>query len=301
MTRLFAALFVALLFYTGTDAAETPETILIRQTLGTDLSGHRRGDADLVLSSYDAYFVSYDAHGSNDPHAWTITLEGRDSFAEQLKTDLQKNRYETERTIPSIQVRADVATATTLDSGQIINRQSGAVRTIYEKRFWTLFKSEDRWRATAVVTELGETAAAAKKGSNDSAISAVLEREKQGREAGDAAAISSLFAEHFSGYRGKNSLNPAAWQLIFNGTEELEKHLAKRLPHVTYRINRQIVQTHVGARGNEAIAITREDVSIQHARGEVQHEMDRYVMWTLSKRDGTWKITNMLYNFGQPD
>ncbi len=301
MTRLFAALFLALLSYTGSDAAETPETILIRQTLGTDLSGHRRSDADLVLSSYDEHFAAYDAHGSADPRAWTITFESRAALAAQLKKNIVQYRYETERTIPSIQVRADVATATTIDSGQIVNRQSGAVRAIKEKRFWTLLKSEERWRVTAVVTELGDALPAARKGTNNGEISAVLEREKQGREAGDAAAISTLFSEHFSGYNGKNSLDPAAWQLIFSGTEELDKHLAKRLPHVTYSIDRQILQAQVGPQGNEAIAITREKVSTQHARGEVQHELERYVMWTLSKRDGTWKITNMLYNFGQPD
>lgn len=302
MTHLFAALFAVLFFYAGSDAAETPETILIRQTLGTDLSGHRRSDADLVLANYDENFVAYDAHGSTDPRAWTIKLEGRASFAGQLKTDLQKYRYETERTIPSIQVRADIATATTIDSGQIVDRQSGAARTIYEKRFWTLFKSEERWRATAVVIGLGDDAPVpAKKGANNGEISAVLQREKQGREGGDTAAITALFTEHFRGYDGRNSLNPAAWKLIFSGTEELEKNLAKRLPHVTYHIDRQILQTQVGAQGNEAVAITREKVSTQHARGEVQHAIDRYVMWTLSKRDGSWKITNMLYNFGQPD
>jgi len=301
MTRLRIALLAALFCSTGIYAAETPETILIRQTLGTDLSGHRRGDAELVLSSYDEHFAAYDAHGSTDPRAWTIRYESRDAFAAYLQTDLQANRYETERTIPSIQVRASVATATTIDSGRIVDRQSGAIRTIKEKRFWTLLKSEDRWRVTAVTAELGDAALAASQGATNSEITAVLEREKEGRETGDGAAILALFSEHFSGYDGRNSLNPAAWKLIFSGAEEFEKHLARRLPHVTYRIDRKIIQTQVGPQEKEAIAVTRETVTTQHASGEAQHALDRYVMWTLSKRDGSWKITNMLYNFGQPE
>ncbi|MGY8824010.1 MAG: hypothetical protein ACKVJG_08740 [Candidatus Latescibacterota bacterium] len=301
MTRLRIALTAVLLCITSTYAAETPETILIRQTLGTDLSGHRRGDTELVLSSYDEHFASYEAHGSTDPRAWTLRYESLEAFEADLETDLRTHRYETERTIPSIQVRALVATATTIDSGQIVNRQNGSIRTIKEKRFWTLLKSEDQWRVTAVVADLGDADIAANKGTTNSEITNVLAREKEGREAGDSAAITALFTEYFIGYNGKNSLNPAVWQIIFSGTEEFEKHLLRRLPHVTYHIDRTVLQTLVGPLENEAIAVTRETVSTQHASGEAQHALERYVMWTLSKRDGTWKITNMLYNFGQPD
>jgi ketosteroid isomerase-like protein len=296
MTRLTCILLLGLCNLGRIDAGETPETILIRQTLSNDLYGHRRGDAELVLTAYDQNFAAYAAHGSADPRAWSIVHESREAFASVLASDLAANRYETERTIPSIQVRASVATATTVDSGQVIDRQSGAARRIRTRRFWTLLKREDRWRVTAVVENLGDSTATITASEHTGEITAVLEREKEAREAGDSAAITALFAEHFSGYNGKNVLTPATWQLIFNGSEELEKHLNRRLPYVHYRLDRHMLHTHV--RGQEALAITREKISATHERGEVQHKDERYVLWTLSRRSGSWKITNMLYNLG---
>lgn len=291
------AIAFSLLIGLCAEAAETPETILIRQTLSADLSGHRRGDLDLVLSAYDQYVAAYDGNGSADPRGWSIRYESRDALETSVEQDLQANRYETERTVPTIQVRGNVATATTIDSGQVVDRQSGAVRPIYEKRLWTLFKREDRWRITAFVASLGDAEARAQTSTNDE-VGAVLEREEKAREAGDSGDLLSLFAENFSGYDGKESLDPAAWKLIFSGTEEFEKHLVRRLPHVAYQVERQLISAQVGPQQREAIAITRDMVEVTHERGESKHASERYVMWTLSKRDGGWKITNMLYNLG---
>ncbi len=296
MTRLTCIFLFALCHFSQIDAAETPETILIRQTLSNDLSGHRRGDDELVLTAYDQNFAAYNAHGSADPRAWTITHESRDAFAAALTSDLAANRYETERTIPSIQVRAPVATATTIDSGQVIDRQSGAMQRVRMTRFWTLLKREDRWQVTAVVENLGDSTATIAASTLNGEITAVLNREKEAREAGDGAAITALFAEHFSGYNGKDVLTPATWQLIFNGSEELEKHLKRRLPYVHYQLDRTMLHTHV--KGQEALAITHEKISATHERGPAKHEDERYVLWTLSRRSGAWKITNMLYNLG---
>ncbi len=279
------------------EGAETPETILIRQTLSADLSGHRRGDLDLTLSAYDEYLAAYDGNGSSDPRGWSIRHESRDALKASLEQDLQANRYETERTVPAIQVRGNVATATTIDSGRVIDRQNGTERTVYEKRLWTLFKREDRWRITAFVASLGDSAAPVRPSANDE-VSAVLAREEEAREAGDSGDLLSLFAENFSGYDGKESLNPAAWKIIFSGTEEFEKHLVRRLPHVAYQVDRQLLSTQVGPQQREAIAVTRDKVQVTHERGESEHAVEQYVMWTLSKRDGDWKITNMLYNLG---
>ena len=51
--------------------------------------------------------------------------------------------------------------------------------------------------------------------------------------------------------------------------------------------------------GRAPLAIGREAVTVTHKRGNAEHSLQRDVMWTLSKRDGDWKITNMLYNLGQ--
>lgn len=282
------------------EAAETPETILIRQTLSADLSGHRRGDAELVLSAYDEHFAAYSGNNSSDPRVWQIRFESRPSFAASLERDLQSHRYNTERTVPKIQVRGDVATATTIDSGQVINRQSGDVKPLYEERFWTLLKREDRWLVTSFVANLGDESSTLDTATNTE-VQALLEQEEKARENGDQSGLLSLYAEYFSGYDGLDSLDPASWKLIFSGTQEFEKYLAKRSPHVTYQIDRQLLSTQIGPEGLEALAIGREAVTVTHKRGDAEHSLQRDVMWTLSKRDGDWKITNMLYNLGQTE
>ncbi len=203
------------------EAAETPETILIRQTLSADLSGHRRGDAELVLSAYDEHFAAYSGNNSSDPRVWQIRFESRPSFAASLERDLQAHRYDTERTVPRIQVRGDVATATTIDSGQVIDRQSGDAKTLYEERFWTLLKREDRWLVTSFVASLGDESSTLDTATNTE-VQALLEQEETARENGDQSGLLSLYAEHFSGYDGLDSLDPASWKLIFSGTQEFE-------------------------------------------------------------------------------
>ena len=297
---LRAAAIIVLGIQSVGEAAETPETILIRQTLNADLAGHRRGDLDLVLSAYDENVATYDARNSKDPRAWHIRHEGRSALANSVEQDLQAHRYETERTVPSIQVRGNVATATTIDSGQVVNRQSGASERYYEERLWTLLKREDRWLVTGFVASLGQDKSPAQSVVNDE-ISAVLAREEEAREAGDRDGLLALFTEHFSGYDGKESLEPTAWKIIFSGSEEFEKHLLRRLSHVTYQVEREVLSAHIGPDQREALAITHDTVKTRHARGETEHRLERYVMWTLSKRDGDWKITNMLYNLGQAE
>ena len=282
----------------ASEAAETPETILIRQTLSTDLSGHRRGDAELILSAYEEQFAAYSGNNSSDPRVWQIRFESRPSFAASLERDLQTHRYDTERTVPKIQVRGDVATATTIDSGQVIDRQSGDIKALYEERFWTLLKREDRWLVTSFVANLGDESSTLDAATNTE-VQALLEQEETARENGDQSGLLSLYTEHFSGYDGLDSLDPASWKLIFSGTQEFEKYLAKRSPHVTYQIDRQLLSTQIGPEGLEALAIGREAVTVTHKRGDAEHSLQRDVMWTLSKRDGDWKITNMLYNLGQ--
>ncbi len=282
------------------EAAETPETILIRQTLSADISGHRRGDAELVLSAYDEHFAAYSGNNSSDPRVWQIRFESRPSFAASLERDLQAYRYDTERTVPKIQVRGDVATATTIDSGQVIDRQSGDIKALYEERFWTLLKREDRWLVTSFVANLGDESSTLDAATNTE-VQALLEQEETARENGDQSGLLSIYTEHFSGYDGLNSLDPSSWKLIFSGTQEFEKYLAKRSPHVTYQIDRQLLSTQIGPEGLEALAIGREAVTVTHKRGDAEHSLQRDVMWTLSKRDGDWKITNMLYNLGQTE
>ena len=103
--------------------------------------------------------------------------------------------------MPRIQVRGDVATATTIDSGQVIDRQSGDAKTLYEERFWTLLKREDRWLVTSFVASLGDESSTLDTATNTE-VQALLEQEETARENGDQSGLLSLYAEHFSGYDG---------------------------------------------------------------------------------------------------
>ena len=78
----------------------------------------------------------------------------------------------------------------------------------------------------------------------------------------------------------------------------MEKWLDKRLPYVQYDLDREVLHAALGPKGSEALAVTRETVAITHAKGPAKHSKDRYVLWTLSRRSGTWKVTNMLYDLG---
>lgn len=182
----------------------------------------------------------------------------------------------------------------------MINRQNGESKPLYEERLWTLLKREDRWLVTAFVANLGDNPSSSETSTNPD-IQALLDREEKAREAGDQGDLLSLYTEYFSGYDGLDSLDPGSWKIIFSGAEEFEKHLARRLPHVTYHIDRQLLSTQIGPEQREALAIARESVTVKHERGGAEHTLERNVMWTLSKRDGDWKITNMLYNLGQAE
>jgi ketosteroid isomerase-like protein len=301
--KLFIAPFAALgiLFGTTANAAETPETILIRSALDSQKFGMRIGNAELVLSAYAEDFVAYDGNSTADPRGWYVLFEDYDTFAQNMTADLQTHRYELERTVPFIQVLEKKAMVTTVDSGLVVDRQSGASKKLKSQSFWifTKFEEEDKWLATALVQNLGDTTAGPRRSSDNHAeIIDVLQREQEGWKSGSASTIAGLFSEDFIGYGGYDTYKPATWKIIFGGTEDLEKWLDRRLAHTTYSLNRQVVYTNVGAKGREALALTKEEVSVAHNSGPAKHSRQRYVLWTMSKSSGSWKVTNMLFDLG---
>jgi hypothetical protein len=69
-----------------------------------------------------------------------------------------------------------------------------------------------------------------------------------------------------------------------------------------YSINREVLYTTVGENRKEALAVTLDHLSTGYEEfGPAIHQQNRYVLWTLSRRSGSWKITNMLYNLGLSD
>ena len=290
---------LALLPFAGESrAGETPETILIRQSLSNDISGYRRADAELALSAYDERFVAYRGHANGDPRAWTILHENRDALQSQMATDLQARRYEVNRTVPFIAVRTTHAIATSIDSGQVVDRQSGAATPVQIQCLWILRKTEDDWLATAMVANLGDSLLPTVPGINGD-IAELLQRESQAWEEGSTAGILGLFDEHFTGYDAHATFKPATWRIAFSGAEEMEKWLDKRLPYVQYDLDRQLL--HAAVSGDEALAVTRETVAISHTKGPAKHQKERYILWTMSRHSGAWRITNMLYDLGLTD
>jgi len=289
----------ALLLIAGICSAETPETILIRSTLGNDLSGHRRADADLVLSAYHETFAGFQGSRNADPRAWSVLYEDLDALTSDLDKKLTTYRYETERTLPFIHVRGKKAMVTSIDSGQVVERSTGKAQTIKTRRFWTLRKVEEEWLITGLIEDLGDSAQTVP-AANTSAdeIAKLLQREKQEWEDGNAGAIAGFFDEEFIGYDGYGTIKPETWKIVFGGAEELEQWLDKRLQDTSYKIDRQVVFTSIDAGNNVALALTNEKLTTTHKKGDVAHTIDRFVMWTLSRRTGDWKITNMCYNIG---
>ena len=287
------------MFFTEINAAETPETILIRQTLRMDLSGKRRSDSDLVISAYDKNFVAYNAGNFDNPREWNILFEGRQSLLNSLESDLKNNRYELQRTIPTIKVRGIVATATSLDSGNVVNRNTGKIQTIYETKFWTLVKRDDKWTISSTIRNIGNNSKKSTDQSIDKDIESVLIEISKARESGNSSLLTDSFSEYFIGYDAISNFDPISWNIIFGGSEEFSKYLAQRSPHVDYTIDRKVMSTKVGKLGHEAVAMTNETIIVRHKRGQAEHRIKRNVFWTLSRQDeGNWKITSMAYNCG---
>ena len=285
-------------FFSEIYASETPETILIRQTLRLDLSGKRRSDSDIALSAYHKSFVAYNAENNNDPRRWNVIIEGRQALENNLKKDLKTYRYELQRTIPNIKVRGLVATATSLDSGKVVNRDTGEIEPTYETQFWTLVKEEDDWSISSNVRNVGNDRIESTNYSIDDDIKILLTRISKARQSGELSAT-DFFSKNFIGYDANNNFDPTSWNIIFSGSEEFSKYLAQRTPHVDYTINRTLTSARVGPSGNEAIAMTHETVLARHKKGESKHSIERNVFWTLSKQnEGDWKITSMAYNCG---
>jgi hypothetical protein len=279
-------------------ADETPETLLIRQALDNDKFGRRRGEVDLALSAFAPQVVVYAGQRSADPRAWQVLYEDRETFKGAVEQDLRANRYEIERQVPYIHVRGKKALATTLDSGQVVERAGGTTRPFRSECVWYFAKFEDKWLATGVVLEIGDELPAPAPGRGAEQIAEVLREEEEGWERGSAGGLTGLYDEDFIIMDAGGLLRPEKWVLLLGVSEELEKWLDKRLQRTHYQLERQVVHTYLSPGGREALALTREQVAATYESGPAGHQLERWVLWTLSRRSGSWKITSALYRLG---
>ena len=276
---------------------ETAETVLIRQAIEKDRSGRRRGDAELAASVCAEKFVAYAGNNLIDPVGWTVRHETPESYSASLAEELQQRRYDIRRTATFLHVWKNKAMVTSVDSGWVVDRASGEKSEYAATTFWMFHKDGEDWLVTGLVADLGDTTAGPHPGTGgapEPAIVTLLEGEAAGWRNGDAAAILRCFDDEFTGYEGFFSSNPALWYIILEDAEEMEEWLDDRLPLVDYDLQRQVIHTSVSKGGTEALAVTREKVTASPTQGDVKHQLDRRVAWTLSRKTGAWKVTSMM-------
>ena len=282
-------------------AAETPETVLIRQVLSTEKSGHRRGNADVAIQAYADHVVVYEGHHSADPRGWTVLRENRAALARALAADFEHRRYDLNRTVLFILARNDKAIVATQDSGLVIDRQSDTSRPLDMYRLWTFTKDDDHWLAVSVFQNIADTTAVAPApAASATEIAAILEREAEAWQNKDIGAIVAAVDEDFVAYDAYHLMDRTKWRIAFSDAEEFEAWLEKRLTYANYTIDRRAIYTHLGENGLTALALTEETVSVSYEKGSAIHSMKRFVFWGLSRRSGAWKITQLLANLPIP-
>ena len=298
------AIGAACLFPVQKLAAETAETILIRMALEKDRSGRRRGDIELTVSQYDEErFVHYAGGGLIDPLGWRVRHEDLASYSEALESDLRVNRYDIQRSATLVSVRLDKAFVTTVDTGAVIDRVSGAERTLDVTRLWTFMKEDDKWLVTALVDSLGDLAAGpyvGDAGGVDEGIATVLKAEAEAWSSGSAGDVANHYDGEYVGYDAYYTTLPATWLITFNDADELEDWLGERFSLTTYDVQREVLHASTGAGGVEAVALTREKVTARYEGGTAVHSQEGSAFWTLSRRGGTWKVTNLVQKLQRP-
>lgn len=271
-------------------AAETAETILIRQALERDRSGRRRGDADLVMSAYDEdRFVHYDAGGSIDPRAWSVRHAARGDVETALEQELATKRFDIERAVLLINVWKDKAFVTTLDTGRVVDVATGARTAHTDQRLWTFRKRDEEWLATGVISALGDTADAPAAGRiADESVAAAV-RDIAGEWSGDSpSGVAGTLTEEAVLVDGYFSSNPAKWLIIFADREETEEWLDERFAAVDYTVQSTVL--HAVSRGDEAIAVSDETVRADYAAGDGSLEQQRRNIWLLTRSGGSWRV-----------
>lgn len=292
LCRILPAVLLAVLLLPmqPLQAAETAETILIRQTLEKDRSGRRRGDAELVLSAYDKdRFVAYDAGGSIDARNWSVLHDSRASVASALKTDLAQRRYDIHRAVVFMGVWKAKAFVTTVDSGAVIDVATGARTPFLQSQLWTFRKLDEEWRATGVIMSIDDgedTPAQGQVVAKD--VAAAVNAHAAAWSKDDRSGVLDGLDDEVVIVDSYFSANPAAWLIIFGDREEFDTWLGPRLKNVDYDIESSVL--HAVSRGDEAIAVSRTLVTATYASGDAKIVDDRVNTWLLSRSGGSWDV-----------
>ena len=300
-TAIIPLCAIVLLSSLAARAGVETEGVLIRQALEKERFGKRRGDVELMVGVYAPNFVVYDGGGAADAMGWTVVHESGPSYAAALEDELTRHRHDVIRLVPFLKVIESVAVVTTVDSGEVIDRASGTRRPYRMQGLWTFRKVEEDWLATSFVSNVGDSTlgpftGSQSSGSRGSEVMDALQAEAEAWNGGDAGSVAGFLDEDFVAYDAYDKWDPATWLIIFSNPLEFRTWLDRRFDLTDYQIERQIVHLSIGSDGNAAIAVTADKVSTSHRLGSATHRRDRHVLWTLSRRSGDWKATNMILN-----
>ena len=220
-----------------------------------------------------------------------------------LASDLEDRRYDVARTTIFALVRERAAFVTTTDSGFVIIR--GTKTPFKEHRLWFFEQGEekDEWLATGLVTALGDSTSGSYDGPTtnpDRDVVETLLAEASEWQDGDASGAIGHLSDGYVGLDCYDKFAPASWLIVFADPTELQEWLSRRLELTRYTIERNVLHTSVGQNGQEALALTQDDMSTSYVKGTAVHSAKPYVLWTLSRRSGDWEITRKLYQLRVP-
>ena len=297
-------LFLAAFFVPATALADAAATLLIHQALGKELSGRRRGNVELMTSAYDENrFVVYDGGGRVDPVGWRVVHESASEYARALEEDLGASKYDIQRTYLLVNVLEGRAFVAVVDSGSVIDRATGSASQYWANDLWFFEKRDEEWFATGFIHDIGDSTAGRFTGdvAVDAEVAEFLEEEAQGWREGSAGTLGELYDDRITVVDAYGLITPASWIVVFSGEKAWKEWLGSRLGLTTYDIDRKLLHTSMGASGTEAIAVAREKVTVGHTLGNATHSADRHVLWTLTKRGGSWRVTNLLWHLRRPN
>ncbi len=314
-------------------SAETPDTILIRKTLGDEATGWRAGNVPQIVSQYASPFTGYESYGSPDPKGWRVRFGDLKEFEAFCKEALSKTRYDISRTPLYFDIRAvekDRAIVVAEEAGVKIARKEGGQKPESQKpeargrkaeqlasgipasgtlgaggeggrktalsdttQLWMLRKVDEEWKITGFVRLMDEAKHAG--ASDKGAVEKVIQKEMEGWNASEAGKIVSLVAPHFTGYEAYGKADLKTWKVTFRDPDEWKAFCKKRLSRTTYALSRKVLSTDV--RGDKALAVVEESSATTHRETGGTLASSHRDLWMLAKVGGGWRITGFIKRF----
>ena len=277
---------------------ETPDTILIRKTLGDEATGWRTGNLRQIVALYESPFTGYESYGSPDPKAWRVRFRDLDEFEEFCKEALSRTRYDISRTPLYFDIRAvgkDEAIVVAEEVGFRIERGEGGQKAAISDttQLWMLEKVDEEWKITGFVRLMdGAEQAGA---SDGGALEQVIRKEMEGWNASEVGKIVSGVASHLTGYEAYGKANLKTCKVTFRDPDEWKDFCKKRLDRTTYELSREVVSTDI--RGDKALAVVEESGTTTHRETEGKIASKHRDLWMLAKVGGDWKITGFIKRF----